>query len=138
MRADPPPPLPRSSCRTLGCAYRSMGRTHRIVLWCGKLGRTRAEIDNDISLGWSVRISTVSYRGRQHASSEPDRVPLHLVLDDLNLYWFGLKKEINRNNFEKNSDPPYLLSSQLFRCIQSIIDELLHVPLQPSSEVLQK
>ena len=42
--------LPRSSCRTLGCAYRSMVRTHRIVLWCGKLGRTRAEIDNDISL----------------------------------------------------------------------------------------
>ena len=48
---------------------------------------------------WPVRISTVSYRGRQHASSEPDRVPLHLVLDNLNLYWFWLKKEIYRKSY---------------------------------------
>ena len=48
---------------------------------------------------WPVRISTVSYRGRQHASSEPDRVPLHLVLDNLNLYWFWLRKEIDKKSF---------------------------------------
>ena len=33
---------------------------------------------------------------------------------------------------------PHLLSSDLFRCIQSIIDELLHIPFQPSAEVLHE
>ena len=29
--------------RTRGCAYRWRARTRRIVLWCGRLGRTQAE-----------------------------------------------------------------------------------------------
>ena len=35
----------KSWCRRLGCACRLRGRTRRIGLWYGKLGRTRAEKD---------------------------------------------------------------------------------------------
>ena len=106
------------------------------MLWCGKLGRTQAEIV--ITINPSVVSLDISpYRGSQHAPSEPDCVSLHLVLDNLNLDWFGLKKKL-LEIVPIFSLPPYLLSGQLLRCIQSVVDELLHVPLQSPPEVLEQ
>ena len=98
--------LPQSSLttmswpRTQGCAYRWRARTRRIVLWCGRLGRTQAETRHHRQYNLIMELSSdlirmriLTHRGGEHTAAEPDGVSLHLMLDHLNLDGLRLQRK---------------------------------------------
>ena len=106
--------------RTQGCAYRWRARTRRIVLWCGRLGRTQAEtrhprqynlimeLSSDLICMRNHYLEILTHRGGEHTAAEPDGVSLHLMLDHLDLNWLGLKERqrVQRVLFDFQSQPP--------------------------------
>lgn len=111
--------LPQSSLttmswpRTPGCAYRWRARTRRIVLWCGRLGRTQAETRHHRQyslitelLSDLIRMMILTHRGGEHTAAEPDGVSLHLMLDHLDLDRLRLQRKTLLETF-------YLLISKL-------------------------
>ena len=122
----------RSSCQTLDCACRWRDRTRRIVLWCGKLDRTPAEIDrlerSSLSRSLLPLRPTCSLRTRLRISASDAGSPAPLLASA------EKQTELEESclNFPSN-----LLASQLLSSVQSVVHKLLHISLQPSSKILQ-
>ena len=51
-----------SLCQRQDCAYRWRARTRHIVLWCGKLDRTRAEKKGKMSMKTNITIRILLIR----------------------------------------------------------------------------
>lgn len=74
-----------------------------------------------IVIGFRVTNTVEFWSGSQHTAAKPNRIPLHGMGDDLNIYWFRLDCTL----------------TQILAQFQSGIDDALHVAFQSTAKIAE-